>query len=525
MKKQFYRYWLTKSFIFSFWLIMTACSEESENTTEDVKSPNIVFIFTDDHAYQAISAYQSRLADLAPTPNIDRIAENGILFNRAYVTNSICAPSRATVLTGTHSHVNGHRTNGNTFDGSQITFPKLLKDNGYNTALIGKWHLKSVPTGFDHWEILPGQGHYYNPDIISATDTSIAEGYVTDIITDKSLKWLAENSKGSKPFMLMLQHKAPHRKWEKGPAHLDLYEDLTFPEPENLFDDYSSRGTAAKTQDMSIEKTMDLASDLKIWTEANKKGAIFNRTYARMNAEQRANWDATYDPIIADFQARGLEGKDLIQWKYQRYMKDYLATIRSVDDNVGRVLDYLEENGLTENTLVVYTSDQGFYLGEHGWFDKRFMYEESFRTPLLMQWKGTIPSGITNDQLVSNLDFAQTFLDMAKIQAPDRMQGKSLLPLMTDSKPENWREFLYYHYYEFPAVHSVRKHEGVTGERYKLMHFYELDEWELYDLKEDPREMKNLYYESSYDSLKSAMTDRLKRIKMHYGVITPKSNY
>ncbi|MDO6436773.1 sulfatase [Cyclobacterium sp. 1_MG-2023] len=525
MKKQLYRYWLTKSFIISFCLIIAACSEKSEITTEVAKAPNIVFIFTDDHAYQAISAYQSRLADLAPTPNIDRIADNGILFNSAYVTNSICAPSRATVLTGTHSHVNGHRTNGDTFDGSQITFPKLLKDNGYTTALIGKWHLKSAPTGFDHWEILPGQGHYYNPDIISATDTSIVEGYVTDIITDKSLEWLAENSKGSKPFMLMLQHKAPHRKWEKGPAHLDLYEDLTFPEPENLFDDYSSRGTAAKTQDMSIEKTMDLTSDLKIWTEATKKGPVFNRTYARMNAEQQANWDATYDPIIADFQAQGLEGKELIQWKYQRYMKDYLATIRSVDENVGRVLDYLEENGLTENTLVVYTSDQGFYLGEHGWFDKRFMYEESFRTPLLMQWKGTIPSGITNDQLVSNLDFAQTFLDMAKIQAPERMQGKSLLPLMAGSKPENWREFLYYHYYEFPAVHSVRKHEGVTGERYKLMHFYELDEWELYDLKEDPREMKNLYYESSYDSLKSAMTDRLKRIKMHYGVITPKSNY
>jgi arylsulfatase A-like enzyme len=525
MKRQPYLSWMMKPFVFFLLFVLASCSEKPKNEEETPKQPNILFIFTDDHAFQAISAYQSRLADLAPTPNIDRIAAKGILFNKAYVTNSICAPSRASVLTGTHSHVNGHRTNADTFDGSQITFPKLLRENGYNTALIGKWHLKSVPTGFDHWEILPGQGHYYNPDIISATDTTIAEGYVTDIITDKSLKWLSENQDSGKPFLLMLQHKAPHRKWEKGPEHLDLYEELTFPEPDNLFDDYATRGTAAKTQDMSINKTMDLASDLKIWTDENKKGPVFNRTYGRMNDSQRANWDATYDPIIADFQAKDLKGDDLIRWKYQRYMKDYLATIRSVDDNVGRVLDYLEEIGLSENTLVVYTSDQGFYLGEHGWFDKRFMYEESFRTPLLMQWPGKIPEGITSDKLVSNLDFAQTFLDLADIPAPYRMQGRSLVPLMMGNTPEDWRDYLYYHYYEFPAVHSVRKHEGVTSERYKLMHFYELNEWELYDLEADPTEMNNIYNDSSYDSIKTAMTDRLKRIKTQYGVIVPKSNY
>ena len=525
MRRQQYNSWIIKFHFFFLLILFAGCSAEQHSEQEDPGTPNILFIFTDDHAFQAISAYQSRLADLAPTPNIDRIASNGIRFDKAYVTNSICAPSRASVLTGAHSHVNGHRTNGDTFDGSQITFPKLLRENGYTTALIGKWHLKSVPTGFDHWEILPGQGHYYNPDVISATDTTVVDGYVTDIITDKSLEWLTENKGSGKPFMLMLQHKAPHREWEKGPDHLNLYEDVTFPEPDNLFDDYANRGTAAKTQDMTIEKTMQMGSDLKIWDDENKGSPAYNRTYGRMNEEQRANWDATYDPIIADFKAMELQGEELVRWKYQRYMRDYLATIRSVDDNVGRVLNYLEENGLSENTLIVYTSDQGFYLGEHGWFDKRFMYEESFRTPLLMQWKGKIPEGITNDKLVSNLDFAQTFLDVAEVPAPDRMQGRSLVPLMMGKTPENWRDYLYYHYYEFPAVHSVRKHEGVTGEKYKLIHFYELDEWELYDLEKDPMEMNNIYEDNSYDSIKNVMTDRLKRIKTQYGVIQPKSNY
>ncbi|MFO7823229.1 MAG: sulfatase [Cyclobacterium sp.] len=511
--------------LFTFALAAASCTNQEAEETSAPKPPNILFIFTDDHAFQAISAYGDRLAGLAPTPNIDRIARGGMRFDRAYVTNSICAPSRATILTGAHSHVNGHRTNGDTFDGTQITFPKLLKENGYTTALIGKWHLRSAPTGFDHWEILPGQGHYYNPDFISASDTGAVEGYVSDLITDKSLAWLEDNKDKEKPFLLMLQHKAPHREWEKGPDHLELYEDVEFPEPANLFDDYSSRGTAAKEQDMTIRETMQLDSDLKLWTEENKNKGSFNRTYGRMNEEQRAAWDAVYDPIIEEFQEMDLQGEELVRWKYQRYMRDYLATIRSVDDNVGRVMDYLEENGLDENTLIVYTSDQGFYLGEHGWFDKRFMYEESFRTPLLMQWKGKIPQGSVNKDLVSNLDFAQTFLDIAKVEAPDRMQGRSLLPLMMGNTPDNWRDYLYYHYYEFPGVHSVQKHEGVTGERYKLMHFYEIDEWEMYDLEKDPMEMNNVYDHAEYDSLQTSLKDRLKRIKTQYGVIHPKSNY
>ncbi|MDN3686386.1 sulfatase family protein [Cyclobacterium jeungdonense] len=508
-----------------FALIVASCTKKETEEVTASGPPNILFIFSDDHAFQAISAYEDRFSKLAPTPNIDRIADRGMRFDRAYVTNSICAPSRATILTGAHSHVNGLRTNGDIFDGEQITFPKLLRENGYTTALIGKWHLRSKPTGFDHWEILPGQGHYYNPDFISDTDTGAVEGYVTDLITDKSLAWLEANKADGKPFMLMLQHKAPHREWEKGPDHLELYEDVEFPEPFNLFDDYDTRGTAAKEQDMTIRETMQLDSDLKLWTEENRNKGSFNRTYGRMNEEQRAAWDAVYDPIIQEFQEKNLQGEELVRWKYQRYMRDYLATIRSVDDNVGRVLDYLEENGLDENTLIVYTSDQGFYLGEHGWFDKRFMYEESFRTPLLMQWQGKIPEGTVNKDLVSNLDFAQTFLDVAGIEAPDRMQGRSLLPLMTGDTPENWRDYLYYHYYEFPGVHSVNKHEGITGERFKLMHFYELDEWEMYDLQEDPMEMNNIYNHPEYDSIQSSLTDRFKRLKRQYGVIHPKSDY
>lgn len=509
--------------IYIFSLFLGAC-ESNPEASQEAKKTNIIFIFTDDHAFQALSAYKHELASFAPTPNLDRIALQGMRFDKCYVTNSICAPSRATVLTGAHSHVNGHRTNNDTFDGSQVTFPKLLQENGYTTALIGKWHLKSEPTGFDHWEILPGQGHYYNPTFIVPGDTLIEPGYVTDIITDKSLTWLKAQKETDTPFMLMLQHKAPHREWEKGPDHLTLYEDVVFPEPANLFDDYSTRGTAAKGQDMTIEKTMQLASDLKIWTEDSKKSGGYIRTYGRMDDAQRAAWDAVYDPIIADFQKQNLSGDELTRWKFQRYLRDYLAVIRSVDDNVGRVLDYLQESGLDENTLIVYTSDQGFYLGEHGWFDKRFMYEESYRTPLLMQWKGEIAPGSVNNDLVSNLDFAQTFLDIAEIPAPIVMQGRSLTPLMKGQTPEDWRQYLYYHYYEFPAVHSVQKHEGITNGRYKLIHFYELDEWEFYDLATDPMEMNNTYSDSANQELIETLKDRFRRLKIQYGVIHPASN-
>ena len=508
---------LSSKFVFLFLLLgIFSCGEQLE---ERAKKPNILFVFVDDHAFQAISAYGSRLKDLAPTPNLDRIARNGMKFNKAYVTNSICAPSRATVLTGLHSHSNGHLSNGHTFDGSQTTFPKLLQANGYQTALIGKWHLKSEPTGFDYWDILPGQGHYYNPDFILPGDTVREEGYVTEIITDKTLNWLQENKDSEKPFMLMMQHKAPHREWEKGPNQLDLYEDVTFPEPDNLFDDYSNRTSAAREQDMTIESTMQLKYDLKMWAPSDSSNNTYKRTAGRMNVEQKKAWEAIYNPIREEFIKANLSVKDLVRWKYQRYMRDYLAVIRAVDESVGKVMDYLEENDLDKNTLVVYTSDQGFYLGEHGWFDKRFMYEESFRTPLLMSWPGVIPAGTTSDALVSNLDFAQTFLDITETPDPGSMQGMSLLPLMKGEQVEDWRKSLYYAYYEYPGVHSVKKHEGAFDGRFKIIHFYESDEWEFFDLQSDPMEMNNVYSAPEVQNQLSRMKDELKRLKEEYKVV------
>ena len=478
--------------------------------------PNILFIFTDDHARQAISAYGGRLAKVAPTPNIDRIAKEGMLFSRCCVTNSICAPSRAVILTGKHSHLNGVINNAVRFDGSQQTFPKLLQKEGYQTAIVGKWHLKSEPTGFDYWEVLQGQGHYYNPDFRTPGGKINVIGYATDVITDKALDWLRNKRDKDKPFMMMLQHKAPHREWSPGPKHLNLFDDVTIPEPETLFDDYEGRGTAAKKQDMTISKTMLLATDLKVTPD--KRDKRFESRFARMTKEQRRLWDAAYGPKNEAFKRANLEGKELVRWKYQRYMKDYLRCIASVDDNIGRVLDYLDESGLAKNTVVVYSSDQGFYLGEHGWFDKRFMYEESFGTPLVARWPGVIEAGRVNDDLVSNLDFAQTFLDIAGVDQPSDMQGASLKPVMLGETPDNWRKSLYYHYYEYPAVHSVRKHEGVAGKRYKLLHFYDLGEWELYDLEKDPNEMKSEYDNPEYAGIVAELKAELKRLRAYYKV-------
>jgi arylsulfatase A-like enzyme len=481
------------------------------------KRPNIIFIFSDDHAYQAISAYGSRLAEVAATPNIDRLAKEGMLFTRCCVTNSICAPSRATILTGKHSHLNGVRDNRDKFDGNQQTFPKLLGNAGYQTAIIGKWHLKSKPTGFDYWDVLRGQGNYYNPDFLSMEGEKREHGYVTDIITDKALNWMKDTTNSEQPFMLMVQHKAPHREWEPGPKQLTLYDDTFIPEPENLFDDYHTRGTAAKKQDMSIEKTMKLDSDLKV-REAGQKDRAWDRTMGRMDEKQRQEWEAAYQSKNENFKAAKLKGKELVRWKYQRYMKDYLRCIKSVDDNVGRLLDYLDRTGLSKNTVVMYSSDQGFYLGEHGWFDKRFMYEESFRTPFLVRWPDVTPPGSVNQELVSNLDFAQTFLDISGVIPPTDMQGISLKPLLEGNVPGNWRKSLYYHYYEYPAVHSVRRHEGVATKKYKLIHFYDLDEWELYDLEKDSHEMQNRYNHPDYLSIVADLKQELIKLKKRYQV-------
>ncbi len=494
-------------------LVLFACL-----TASSADRPNIVFVFSDDHATQAISAYGGRLADIAPTPNLDRIAEKGMLFKRCMVTNSICGPSRATILTGKYSHKNGFFQNEATkFDGSQQTFPKLLQKAGYETALIGKWHLASDPTGFDHWEILPGQGSYYNPDFINAEGKYQMTGYVTEIITDKAKTWLSEQRDKEKPFILMVQHKAPHRAWDPAPKYLTAFDDVEIPEPETLFDNYSGRGTAAAEQDMSIEKTMTLGRDLKV-KEMDDTGDFVRRGYGRLNEEQAALWDAAYQPKNDAFMKANLSGKDLVRWKYQRYMKDYLRCIKSVDESVGELQKYLEDNGLAENTVFIYSSDQGFYLGEHGWFDKRFMFDESYRTPLLVSWPDVVEPGRVNTDLVSNLDFAQTFLDIAGAEIPDDMQGASLVPILKGETPEDWRETHYYHYYEYPGWHMVHRHEGVYDGRYKLMNFYDLGEWELYDLKTDPNEMQNQYSNRDYADVVERLHGELERLREKYDV-------
>ena len=468
--------------------------------------PNILFIFTDDHAYQAMSCYGSKVNQ---TPNLDRIARDGMLFRHCLVTNSLCGPSRAVIQTGKYSHKNGFFMNGNRFDGSQQTFPKLLQKAGYQTAVIGKWHLESDPQGYDYSEILVGQGPYYNPPMIKNGERVKHTGYTTEIITDLALEWLKTGRDASKPFMLMYQHKAPHREWQPGPGYFDKYEDEQIPEPETLFDDYSGRGTAAKQQDMTVEKTLN-DTDLKFAPPRN------------LTPEQLEVWKAAYEPRNEAFRKLNLQGDDLTRWKYQRYMKDYLRCVAAVDDNVGRVLDYLDETGLSQNTVVIYASDQGFYLGEHGWFDKRWMYEESYRTPLLIRWPGVVKAGSENRDLVSNVDFAETFLDIAGVEVPADMQGRSLVPLLKGETPPDWRKSHYYHYYEFlndrKTAHMVRRHCGVRTERYKLIHFYNLGEWELYDLEKDPQEMRSVYADPAYAEVVKEMTAELARLQQELEV-------
>ncbi|MCH2471634.1 MAG: sulfatase [Gemmatimonadetes bacterium] len=480
--------------------------------------PNIVFIFSDDHATQAISAYGSRINQ---TPNIDRIANEGAIFLNSFCTNSICAPSRAVVLTGKHSHINGKIDNGarDPFDMSQPTFNKMLQAAGYETAMIGKWHLRSEPEGFDFWKVLPGQGHYYNPDFRTPAGDEQIEGYVTEIVTDLSLDWLQNGRDGEKPFLLMCQHKAPHRNWMPGPDHLMTYEGIDIPEPPTLLDDYSGRAFPAGDQEMSIRDHMMPAYDLKIKPENPEvPGDIGNlaRTYDRMTDAQKADWDAAYDPRNAAFYAANPQGDDLVRWYYQRYIKDYLRCIAGIDDSIGRVLDYLDESGLAENTLVIYSSDQGFYLGEHGWYDKRWMYEESLEMPFVARWPGRIPAGTRVPQLIQNIDYAPTFLELAGETVPADIQGNSLLGLMAGETPSDWRDSIYYHYYEYPEPHRVAPHYGVRTDRHKLIYYYETEEWELFDLVDDPQEMRSVYDAPERAELVATLKAELRRLREHY---------
>lgn len=487
----------------------------SVSMAAEKKQPNIVFIFSDDHSVNAIGAYGSKINK---TPYLDSIAEDGAVFNRNYVANSICAPSRACVLTGKHSHKNGHKDNSATFDGSQLTFPKLLRKNGYQTAIVGKWHLRSKPTGFDKWMVLPDQGHYYNPDYRTPNGMVTIPGYVTDITTDKSIEWMNEMKASGKPFLMMCQYKAPHRNWMPHPRYMDMFKGETIPEPDTLFDDYSNRNSNLLDQEMTIDQEMNLEYDLKV---PNPKGKRAGDEWNRMTDEQRTTWVEHYAAEDMEFKNANLKGKDLVKWKYQRYMKDYLRTIAAVDDNVGRLLQYLKDEGLAENTIVVYSSDQSFYLGEHGWFDKRWMYEQSFRQPLLVKWPNVIKPGTAVETMTQNIDFAPTFLEAAGIDVPAEIQGKSLLPLFKQGDKASWdRTSLYYHYYEC-GIHNVARHHGVATDRYKLIQFYDSGEWELMDRLKDPKELNNFYDNPAYRDVRAMMHLELAKAMAHYEATVP----
>jgi len=469
--------------------------------------PNILFIISDDHAYQAVGAYGSGLNE---TPNIDRIANEGMRFDRCYVTNSLCGPSRACILTGKYSHKNGFIDNRSKFDGSQVTFPKLLQQAGYQTAVVGKWHLVSEPTGFDHWQVLVGQGQYYRPDFLVAGGKRTLDGYTTELTTDAALDWLEKKRDPERPFALMVQHKAPHRPWQPTAAKLASREDEKIPEPHTLFDDFAHRGTAAKNAHMRIGQ-MNPVSDVKLW---EKKSPERRMLYKRMNKSDREAWEKLVDPRLEKFAAADPQGKDRTRWFYQLYLKDYLRCVESVDDSVGQLLKYLDDSDLAKNTIVVYTSDQGFYLGEHGWFDKRFMYEESLRTPLVIRWPEHIRPGTVEEHIVSNIDFAPTFLQAAGVAVPTDVHGQSMLGVLEGKPPADWRKSFYYHFYEDQdADHRVARHEGVTNGAMKLIHFYKLGEWELYDLKKDPHELRNVYDQPEYAAVQKEMHAELDRLR------------
>lgn len=523
---------------------LTGCAEKAP------ERPNIIIMMTDDHTCRALSCYDSSLMH---TPNLDRLAEEGMLFENCYVANAISGPSRACILTGKYSHANGFTDNSRTFDGDQQTFPKLLHESGYQTAMIGKWHLNSEPQGFDYWSILIGQGEYYAPKFWQQEGEVVEEGYVTDIITDKAISFIDQCDK-ERPFAMLYYHKAPHRNWMPAQRHLGIYNDHTFPEPATLLDDYSGRGTAAREQEMEIGTHMWPEWDLKVmtreqleapydlgdWSNANvadvsrannHRASVeqFKAAWDRMTPEEKARWDEAYAPRIEEWKAmqkRGVSEEEIVRWKYQQYMRDYCAVIKAVDENVGRLMAHLESIGELDNTIIIYTSDQGFFLGEHGWFDKRFMYEECHRTPLLVRYPKAVKAGTRTKALAMNIDFAPTLLEFAGVEIPDDIQGRSLVPVLTSRKgsaPKDWREAVYYHYYEYPSWHSVKRHYGIRTNDYKLIHFYnDVDEWELYDLREGTEgEMTNVYDHPDYADTRAHLHTLLQEVQSECGDTDP----
>lgn len=527
-----------------------------------LQHPNIVYIMCDDHAYQCISAYGSALSKLAPTPNIDRLAERGMRFDRAFVENSLSTPSRACLMTGQYSHQNGQRQLGEGIDTTRTFFTELLQEAGYQTAVVGKWHMGCDPKGFDYYHVYNDQGQYWNPQY-RGTDTNnefvVEEGYSTDLTTDHALDFI-EHRDPSKPFCLLLHHKAPHRNWQANLKYLGMYDDVEFPMPENFYDDYATRGSAARTQKMLVTRDMRWEQDFKVPEMLDLNNPDSQDSYNalmgeinRMTPEQRSAWGRYYFPRNRRLLEAQLKGKDLDNWKYQVYIRDYMSVIASVDESVGRVLDYLDKNGLTDNTMIVYTSDQGFYMGEHGWFDKRFMYEESLRTPLIVSYPGHTKPGSVCNRLVQNIDYAPTFLALAGVSQPKDMPGRSLVPVLDNGdNVKNWRQSIYYHYYDYPTYHMVRKHDGVRTDRYKLIHFYgkggldavpenkyqnvpgtreyatlkglesigyfepkdeAVDYCELYDLQADPHEQNNIFGKPGTENITKQLQRELNKYR------------
>ncbi len=546
---------------------IVATAQAQQKAAAATQRPNIVYIMCDDHAFQCISAYGSPISKLAPTPNIDRIAERGMRFDCAFVENSLSTPSRACLMTGLYSNQNGQRQLGEGIDTTRTFFTEQLQQAGYQTAVVGKWHMGCDPKGFDYYHIYNDQGQYYNPQY-RGTDTDgkyiVEEGYSTDLTTDHALSFI-EHRDTNKPFCLLLHHKAPHRNWLANTKCFGMYDNVTFPMPETFYDDYETRGSAVRTQKMSVTKDMRWEQDFKVPEMLDTANADSWDSYLslmnevnRMNPEQRIAWGKYYFPRNRRLLEARLTGKELDEWKYQNYIRDYMSVIKSVDESVGRVLDYLDSHGLTDNTIIVYTSDQGFYMGEHGWFDKRFMYEESLRTPLLIAYPGHIQPGSVCNKLVQNIDYAPTFLDLAGISKPKELPGRSLTPIFkAGDKVKGWRNSIYYHYYDYPTYHMVRKHDGVRTDRYKLIHFYgaggldavkenkyqrqpgtrehgcmtyltslgyfepkdsAVNYNELYDLQADPHELNNLYGKPGYEKITKQLQKQLTDYRKSIGV-------
>ena len=485
------------------------CQSKSSNKKATSGRPNIVFIMSDDHAAQAISAYGGIYDQWAPTPNIDRLAEEGILLHNVFCTNAICGPSRACILTGKYSHINGYYKNesGGRFNPDQWTFPEELQKHGYQTAIFGKWHLGSEPRGFDYFKFHQGagqQGFYWDPVYNENGKTVKENGYATNLTTDYALEWLEKASAKNQPFCLLLQYKAPHRSWEPDSLYRNLWEDVEMPYPRTFNDDYKTREKTAGDTEM----TMDYLNrrDMKLTPPEGLEGAELSKWYSYGNK-----------PGEIVYPDKSLSPAENRRWKYQTYIKDYLACIKSVDDNVGRVLDYLDQAGLSGNTMVIYTADQGFYLGEHGWFDKRFIYEESLRMPFLVRYPGKIEAGSVNSDIITNIDFAPTILGAAGIDAPEEVQGKSFYRNLLGQTPAEWQKSMYYHYYEFPYWHHVQPHYGIRNQRYKLAHFYyNIDVWEFFDLEKDPDELTNQIHNPDYADIIGQMKEELHKLMIRY---------